>query len=93
MANLVVTSTTNSIKVEFNDATSIMGGREAGAWSKNGGIHFVRFPDHIEAHTLEEPRWVVSYDGAGNSLQIDSVDGVAPASNNDLYTKLAALIA
>ena len=35
--------------------------------------------------------WSVTFDGVGG-LQIDSINGVAPTSNSDLYDKLIALI-
>jgi hypothetical protein len=37
--------------------------------------------------------FTISFDGSTGTMQVDSVDGVAPTSNSDLYDKLIALIA
>lgn len=87
MANIVVTSTTNSIKVEFNEVVNPEG-IEAGVWRKSD-IRLKRYSNFVKV--IANGDFDVSFDTA--YLQIDTIDGVAPTSNADLYTKLSALIA
>lgn len=93
MANIVITSTTNSIKVDFG----VLGTGnipKKGTWNKNHVVDFALQPSDtfVKATTIGENEWQLSFDG-NNGMQIDSVDGVAPTSNSDLYNKLIALIA
>lgn len=93
MANLIVTSTTNSVKVDFG----VLGG---GGIPKKGTFHhdhIVSFKlepadAYVRATTIGENEWQLSYNGV-NGMQIDSINGVAPTSNSDLYDKLSVLIA
>jgi hypothetical protein len=89
MANIVITSSTNLFKVEFNDMASAAQ-RDKGCWQKSD----VRFDLAESASSVivtvkGEPQWVVQYSGG---MQIDSVNGVAPTSNSDLYDKLITLL-
>lgn len=94
MANITVTSTTNSIIVDFgvhaeNAEAKIQG------WPKMQ-IQTFRLKDdesHICACMLHEKDWHVSHDGRIGTLQIDSVNGITPTSMVDLCMKLLALIA
>jgi len=93
MANLVITSTTNSIKVDFGvleSATQIA----KGVWRKEEVSFFLKpSSEFIMVKVHNDTPFAVSWDGSSNTLEIDSVDGVAPSSNSDLYDKLIALIA
>jgi len=94
MANTIITSTTNTIKAVFNDDSSKIGFDE-GTWIKNNVIAFKLHTDHVSAETVGSVgRWIMT-DGSNTigALIIDTVDGVAPTSLSDLYTKLTALIA
>ena len=93
MANIIVTSSTNSIKVDFGTYSSSLGMAKA-VWRKND-VHFnLRHgSDFAEAVVYNENAFALSFDGSTGTLQVDSVDGVAPSSNSDLYDKLIALIA
>jgi hypothetical protein len=99
MANIVITSTTNTILVDFGDyegshvATGIIPRKKI--YQKK----FIEFTypftgtDHVTATTLFEPAsFSISYDGAENTLRIDSIDGQNPENNLDLFTKLSTLI-
>jgi len=97
MANLAVTSTTNSIKVDFQDTpfTDSRTGRvfNKGTWSKSE-IGSIRLNDNIiTINTKDELDWKVSNDGYEGTLTIDTVGGAPPSSLSDLYDKLIALIA
>ena len=94
MANVVITSTTNSIKVDFgvyNTALNL----EKGTWSKDKVLNFqlLKGDASVLARIQDEPQWGLVYSASGENLVVDTIDGVAPSSNDDLYTKLIALIA
>ena len=88
MANLVITSTTNCIKVVFNDLAELAG-REKGIWLKNDIRFDLAIGDaNIVVSAKNETQWTVSWD---TGFIIDSVDGSTPTSNSDLYDLLIAL--
>ncbi len=93
MANIVITSTTNSIKVDFNDLANAAGVKK-GVWNK-GRITFELdlLDSKVRVLVVGEAVWLVSFDGSSSTLQIDTINSVAPTSNSDLYDKLIALIA
>ena len=93
MANLVITSSTNCIKVDFGVLASVGHLPIKGVWTKE---HVIRFSlehgnAYVKIQTVSELEWQVSFNGV-NGLQVDSVDAVAPVSNSDLYDKLVALL-
>ena len=92
MANLVITSTTNTIHVDFNDYTVPIGIKKS-QWDKQR-IRFELAPSDalIKVLVIGESAWAVAYTATDNCLIIDSVAGVAPTSNSDLYDKLIALL-
>ena len=92
MANLVVTSTANTILVDFG-ALASTAGMKKGAWNKSRIKFQLMLSDsYVKVMVIGEPTWAVSFDGSTGTLQIDSVAAAAPASNDDLYTKLVALL-
>jgi hypothetical protein len=93
MANIVITSTTNSIKVEFNDLATAVGVKK-GVWNKNSiTVQLALSDERVRVLLIGEAAWPISFDGSPETYQIDSVDGNSIKSNSDLYDKLAALIA
>lgn len=92
MANIVITTTTNIIKVDFNDLSSVTGIKK-GCWGDSIiAFQLVADESFIKVIVSGVPSWAVSYNGSTGTLQIDSVDGVAPTSNSDLYNKLVAVL-
>jgi hypothetical protein len=91
MANIVITSTTNTIQASFNDYSSVVG-LDKGAWSKEWIISFQLVGSYIKVHIQDEKEFLVSHNGASGSLIVDSVDNVSPTDLNDLYTKLVNLL-
>lgn len=92
MANIVVTSSANNFIVEFNDYASFTGIKKA-VWEKlDISFQLTHNDEFVRVCVKNEPSWAVTFDGNGNTLQIDMVVGVAPTSNSDLYDKLIALI-
>ena len=93
MANTVITSTTNSIKVVFNDNSPNVG-MDKGVWRKSVIVSMALRTDHIEVVSLLGARWTVVYAaGVAGAIVIDSVDAASPSSLSDLYDKLSALLA
>lgn len=91
MANAVITSSTNCIKVVFNDLAEFAK-REKGIWRKENIRFDLNENDAGVTVTVEhEPQWVVSYNGT-YGMTIDTVDGATPSSDSDLYDKLMALL-
>lgn len=93
MANVVITSSTNSIKVVFNVYSSDLI-PEKEAWHKNS-THFKLMDGNAYVKATEDNGTDLdfSWNGSTGTMQVDSVDGVAPTINSDLYDKLIALIA
>ena len=101
MANIVMTSTTNSIKIDngvYSGVNSALGViQKKVTFRKDEAFRFSLTPDESSVIVLFKSRpngyFVLSFNGATGTLQVDSIDGVAPTSNSDLYDKLIALIA
>lgn len=93
MAFLVVTSTTNSVKFEVNDYASLFG------WSKrtrlkSSLITITLHTNFVEYLVGEDIKYHIHYTtNSHNALIVDSIDGVAPTSLEDLYDKMIAVVA
>lgn len=92
MANIVVTSTADSIKVVFNIYSTALG-MEEGTWNKAFVKNFMLRPTLVAGIIDGELEWLLSHDGATGTFQVDTINGATPTSNSDLYDKLIALIA
>ena len=92
MPNAVVTSTTNAVKVDFGDYAGTAIQYHKGSWAKSAIEVVLMNSDHISVTAADSERWIISHDGNGSSLQIDSVNSVQPSSLSDLYDKISALI-
>lgn len=105
MANLVLTSTTNTVTVNYG----VYGGNPANPFSEGvyAKTYLVRFQISADGNFIEmffsdgsvsNVTWsqsnnpTVPTDGMALST-IDSIDGVAPTSQADLLAKLTALLA
>lgn len=94
MANIVITSTTNSIKIVFNTYTSNTLIPEKSCWHKSSTYFTLCNGSSCVAASEDNGMDIdLSWNGSTGTMQVDSVDGVAPTSNSDLYDKLIALIA
>lgn len=91
MANIVVTTTATAINVAFNDLSDEVGIVE-GTWSKSSIISVeLHAGTHVHVDMIRASDWKLSYDGV-NGLQVDSVNGVPPVSNQALYDALKLFI-
>lgn len=93
MANLVVTSTTNSVKFEANDYSTSFG------WSKrthlkSSLVTITLHPNFVEYLVDDGAKYYIHYTANSyGALIVDSIDGVAPTSLDDLYTKMINVVA
>ena len=99
MPNLIIVSTDNSIKVDFNDQP-FFDKRDGmtftkGTWAKSeiADIKLNTAGSMIVVQEKDDFEWKVSDAGTAGTFTVDTVDGVAPSNLDDLYTKLIALIA
>jgi hypothetical protein len=94
MANIVITTTTNSIKVDFG-AYAGGGIPKKATYNKDHIVKFTLEPSdaYVTAINDGELPWLLAYTATTNCLIVDSIDGNTPSSNSDLYDKLIALIA
>jgi hypothetical protein len=101
MANIVMTSTTNSIKCDNGVYSGVSGAlgvmQKKATFRKDEVFRLSLSPDESYVQVLFKSRanaqFLFSFNGATGTLQVDSIDGVSPSSNSDLYDKLIALIA
>ena len=97
MANIVITKTGNVVNVDFGNyaVSNSVDGKKASykvddisiVWlEKDDSVVYVRMKDYITTNN-----WRLSFENVGNVFVVDSVDGVAPSSNQDLMDKINAL--
>ena len=101
MANLVMTSTTNSIKVDngvYSGVSGALGIIQKKATFRKDEIFRVSLEPselyvEIQFKSRNSNYFLLTYNAASGTLGVDTIDGVAPTSNSDLYDKLVSLIA
>ena len=100
MANAVVTKTGNSVIVAFNDYSSnvnIEAKKRSYCIADIVEVELEEDLSHVLVvmrHAHEQLTWELTYDSAYAGTKyfiIDSVEGVAPMSQSDLFDKLTAL--
>ena len=93
MANLDITITANTLKFVTNDLAESSGIVKS-IWNINE-LQYVRLMNRPESHVelafLSSKKWPLTFDGAYGS-QVDTINGVAPTSNSDLFDKIATVI-
>jgi len=93
MANVVVTSSGNSIIVDFGvyvGADFIP--MSKASYHKTNLAEVKLYSDHVRIEmTGVREDWSICTAGAGTGLIVDTVDGVAPSSLSDLFDKITAL--
>lgn len=93
MANIVITSTSNSILFDFGAYSGDIGATNA-VYLKSQVKHFkINVSGFVEAHLNDDPEIALVQSATTNCYIVDSINASAPSNNTDLYTKLAALIA
>lgn len=93
MANLVITSDISRVSIVFNDYSS-QAGMPSGDWQKTT-ISCMMNTGNVDVFFLvfNEQNFRFSYNGSAGSMQVDSINGVSPIDNSDLYSKLQTILA
>jgi hypothetical protein len=92
MANLIITKTTFTVKIEFGiysedtniKSESFRRNQISEVKERFGGTH-------ITVVILDGEDFDISYNTYKHAMVVDLIDGVAPTSNEDLFNKLVAL--
>lgn len=92
MANIVITTTTNSVKVDFGVYASDLSISE-GTWNKDEVGSITLNDNHVYMQMKGGVEWALNYDIQSKGFIVDSIDGTAPTNLADLYAKLIAMIA
>lgn len=85
MEGIVITSSKDSIRIDFNDLSTYMN-LVSGVWMKNR-ITSVKLPLDLSCVNIvvdNEKEFVVSFNGA-KGLPVKSVDGITPTDNQQLF--------
>ena len=91
MANVVVTKNNDFIEVDFGVYGGVVFPGLEAVFYRRAITNVTRHAACVEIK-LSTGVWWVSYNGEPDTLQVDSVEGSAPTSNQDLYNKLVALM-
>lgn len=93
MANIVITSSTDRIYIDFG-VLSGQGGLTSGDWQKDSCSAFANIGNTDVFFVVDGlHQWRFSYNGSAGSLQVDTVDGALPSSNTDLLSKINTVLA
>ena len=92
MANTVITTQSNKITITYNDNSVIYGRDKANIYSSSvSDIVLVDLNGSVELWTNSSETYILSYGNTDLPI-VDTIDGVAPTSLQDLYDKLSALV-
>ena len=92
MANVVVITTPNLFIVDFGVFAPLVGYKKATFQKGSISFQLVNDETFVRVEDSRGGNWSVSYNLSGQALIIDSVDGVAPTSNEDLFNILSSKI-
>ena len=89
---LVVTSTSYTVKVNFNEFSSVVGYKTSNFRRADiARVLIAHGESHIRVIMCNDESFDLSYDTHEFALVVDSVDGVIPTDNDHLTTLLEAL--
>ena len=92
MANIVITSTSYTVKVQFNDYSSRTKIKVA-SFRRNEISEVVEKDDEdlVTVMMLDDNSFDLSFNGSQYAMTVATVDGVAPTDNDHLFDLLEAL--
>ena len=93
MANIVVTSTLNTIVVDFGVYSSVVGYKIANFQKRMISAQLIEDLSFVRVENSQGIHWSVSYATFQEALVIDSIDGIAPTNNEHLFDLLKDLMA
>jgi len=92
MGNVIITSNANNIIINYGDYAAALN-KKTCAWRKSHIMYVLsRDDEYVEVGVSERPNWLFSYEARPSSLIVDTVGGVVPTDNDDLFIKLSALL-
>lgn len=91
MSKITITSTDVALTINYGDYSEYIGLKTEKMNRSNVSIALSEDGSFVEFNMTKWGLWL-SHDGHGATRKVDSVDGVAPTSTEDLFNKLAALI-
>ena len=92
MANIVITSTAYTVKVQFNDYSDRTKIKVA-SFRRNEISEVVEKDDEdlVTVMMLDDNSFDLSFNGSQYAMTVATVDGVAPTDNDHLFDLLEAL--
>lgn len=92
MANLVITSTAYTVKVEFNDFSEDVGYNSVNYRRQDISEVLIKYnSNYVTIIMCRGKDFDVSYNEYKHALIIDSIDGVVPTDNNHLLELIESL--
>lgn len=92
MANVTITTTPNIFIVDFGGFAPLLGYKKTTFQKSSISFQLVNDESFVRVENAHGENWSVSFAQSGDALIIDSVDGVAPISNDDLFNILYSKI-
>lgn len=92
MANITITTTTNSIKVDFGTYSTGLS-ISKGTWPKDEVDAITLNDNHVYMQMKDGIEWPLNFSAQPKGFIVDTIDTVAPTDLSDLYTKLSAMVA
>ena len=90
--NIAITSTDFTVTVAFNDYSEDIGIKcESFRRDEMSEVKEHHNGTYITVHMLDGEEFDVSFDAFPNVMVIDTINGISPNSNDDLFDKLVAL--
>ncbi len=91
MANITITTTANCFIVDTGVYYPTVTKSAKSSFNKLT-VTFHLDATFVKVYVGALNSWALTFDGSAGSLQVDTVNGVAPISNADLFDKLVASI-
>ena len=100
MAGVIITSTTECVLCVNNDYAGINGAlgtiQKKAHFQKDDIFRIALAPSdtwvEVQFKSREAAYFLFTFDGAAGTIKVDTIDGITPTSNSDLFDKLTALL-
>ena len=96
MAYITVTTTDTAFKVDFGAYSNMALSSGIIPYKRSfrkSNIVFSLFNDRVEAQTINNHlTFPITFNGASGTFKVDSVNGVIPTDNSNLYDMLESLL-
>jgi len=85
MANLIITTSTNAFLVDLGVFAPLVGYKKATFQKRSISFQLMNDESFVRVENSQGESWSVSMQASGQSLIIDTIDGIIPTSNSDLF--------